>query len=367
MVYLDYASTTPTHKEVVDAMLPYFTTNFGNAASTTHIYGDVARNAVLKAKSDIAQLIGGDKDEIYFTSGATESINLALKGVYFNNLENGNHIITVKTEHKAVLDTCSYLESIGADITYLDVDINGIIDIEALKSEIKATTILVCVMHTNNETGVIQDINGIGLVCSESGVTFMSDGTQAFGKILIDVVEQNIDILCFSGHKIYGPKGIGGIYIKQFLKLQLQMHGGGHQRGMRSGTLNVPGIVGLGKASEIAMMSMKMEYARINKIRNAFEKELVRGGRIIVNSFQATRSPYITNFQLLSQEAEDFILRNRENLAITTGSACNSEVFEPSYVLMAMGLSNSEAIKSIRVSFGSRTTFSDLEFLTSII
>ena len=366
LIYLDYASTTPIDKEVLDTILPYFGNIYGNASST-HGVGDLANKAVIESQLNISNLIGSGKEEIYFTSGATESINLALKGGYLENKERGNHIITIKTEHKAVLDTCLYLESIGADVTYLDVDKDGLVSIENFKEAIKDTTILACVMYVNNETGVIQDINSIGEVCLESNIIFMSDATQAYGKMPIDVDNENIDLLCFNAHKIYGPKGIGGLYVRKDLKLQMQIHGGGHQHKIRSGTLNTPGIVGLGKASEIAKINMKEEYSRIRKLRDLFENTLLKQGKIRVNGINNIRTPYISSIQLIEQEADDFILRNRTKIAVATGSACNSEIIEPSHVLKAMSLDNKECDSTIRVSYGSRTTLSEIEYLIRIL
>ncbi len=366
MIYLDYASTTPVNKEILDVMLPYFSTIYGNASST-HELGDLADKAIVESQLNIANLIGSNKEEIYFTSGATESINLALKGAYLENKEKGNHIITLKTEHKAILDTCLYLESIGADVTYLDVDKDGHISIDSFKNAIKDTTILACVMYVNNETGVIQDINAIGNICFENDVLFMSDATQAYGKIPIDVENQNIDLLCFNAHKIYGPKGVGGLYIRNGLKLQMQIHGGGHQNKMRSGTLNTPGIVGLGRASKIAKMNMEEEYSRIRGLRNLLENTLIEQRKIKVNGINNKRTPYISSIQLLGHEADDFILRNRNKIAVATGSACNSEIIEPSHVLKAMSLDKKECDSTIRVSYGSRTTLSEIEYLISII
>jgi cysteine desulfurase len=367
LIYLDYASTTPVDERVIDGMLPYFKNVYGNAASITHKHGDLASKAVTDAQVKISNLIGSHKEEIYFTSGATESINLALKGIYLANNQNGNHIITVKTEHKVVLDTCEYLEDIGADITYLDLDKDGKVDLKDLEQSIKDSTILVCVMYVNNETGVIQDIDTIGNICLKNSILFMSDSTQAYGKIPIDVESQNIDLLCFSAHKIYGPKGIGGLYIKKGLKLQMQIHGGGHQNRMRSGTLNIPGIVGLGKASEIAKLNMNEEYSRIKQLRDLLESTLLEQGKIRVNGINNKRTPYISSIQLIEQEADDFILSNRNKIAIATGSACNSEVIDSSHVLKAMGLDKKECDSSIRISYGSKTKLSDIEYLLSII
>lgn len=366
-IYLDYASTSPVEESVINEMLPYFNKFFGNYSSSSHSFGDIAKNAVLKSQQKIADLINSQQEEIYFTSGATESINLALKGVYFGNIDKGNHIITVKTEHKAVLDTCHYLEEVGADITYLDVNEEGLINLDELKSSVKKTTILICIMHVNNETGVLQPIEQIGEFCNENRIIFMTDATQAYGKINLDVKSFNIDLLCFSGHKIYGPKGIGGLFIKKGITLQMQIHGGAHQKKIRSGTLNVSGIVGLGKASEIAKTNMNSEYKRVEKLRDLLENKLVESNKIKVNGIRAKRSPYISNIQLTDQEADDFILRNRTKIAIATGSACNSELIEPSHVLKAMGFDKKECDSSIRISYGSKNKTSDIENLLNLI
>lgn len=352
LIYLDYAATTPVDPKVLEAMIPFFTNNFGNAASASHIHGDRAMTAVKNARRQVANLISAQEDEIVFTSGATESINLALKGIYRNYKYKGNHIITVSTEHKAVLDTCAYLEEVGAEVTYLGVDKNGLINLEELVQAIKASTILVTIMAANNETGVLQDIVQIGSICQKHNVLFFTDATQAFGKFSLDVVVSSIDLLSFSGHKIYGPKGVGGLYIKKGVKPAIQMHGGGHEFGYRSGTLNVPAIVGMGAAAALAQELMEQDKQYLEAIRNEFEEALIREGKIKVNGYTAPRLPNISNIVLLNREADEFILANKHKLSVALGSACTSNIMEPSHVLKAMDLSHDELNRSIRVSFG---------------
>ncbi|MEQ8683294.1 MAG: cysteine desulfurase family protein [Cyclobacteriaceae bacterium] len=366
-IYFDYAATTPTDSRVLKEMLPYFSQIYGNAASSTHLQGADAKKAVKRAQNQIAELISAEPKEIYFTSGSTESINLAIKGVFELSNKKERHIITVKTEHKAVLDTCNYLEGLGADVTYLDVDSDGLIDLDELENSITEATILVSVMYANNETGVLQDIKAIGEICKKRNVLFFSDATQAFGKVDLNVTNMPIDILCFSGHKIYGPKGVGGLYIRKGVSPAMQIHGGGHQNQMRSGTLNVPGIVGLGKASEVAFQNMESEYVRLKKLRDDFEENLIHEKKIKVNGSKGNRLPNISNIQMIGIEADEFILRNRFKISVATGSACNSEVIEPSHVLKAMGLSDKKAGTSMRVSLGMNTTMSEIETLLSLI
>jgi cysteine desulfurase len=355
-IYLDYAATTPVDPRVLDVMLPFFTEDFGNAASASHTHGERAMRAVKMARRQVADLINAQENEIVFTSGATEAINLALKGAYQNYKHKGNHIITVVTEHKAVLDTCDYLEEIGADITYLSVDKNGLIDFEELKQAIKPSTILVAIMTANNETGVLQDIAQIGSICQQHNILFFTDATQAFGKIPLDVVANNIDLLSFSGHKIYGPKGIGGLYIKKGIKPSLQMHGGGHEFGFRSGTLNVPAIVGMGAAAALAQKLMEHDRQNLEAVRNEFEDTLIRENKIKVNGFNAPRLPHISNIVLLNRDADEFILANKHKLSVALGSACTSNIIEPSHVLKAMHLTTDELNRAIRVSFGRNYT-----------
>lgn len=349
-IYLDHASTTPLDPRVFEAMTPYFLEDFGNAASTTHTYGERAAKAVKESRQLIADAINTLPEEIHFTSGATEAINLALKGAFFSYGHQKPHIITAQTEHKAVLDTCAYLEEIGAEVTYLPVDSEGLINLAQLESSIKNDTLLVSIMIANNETGVLQEIKEIGKICQSKEVLFFTDATQAFGKIPIEVLNTCIDMLCFSAHKIYGPKGIGGLYVKKGIKLTPQIHGGGHEFGLRSGTLNVPSIVGLAKAIQLCLEEMEEVSSRLEKIRDEFESEMVRAGKIKANGKNAPRLPHFSNFQLLNEEAESFILRNKNKIAVAQGSACNSALIQPSHVLKAMGLNDKEAENSIRMS-----------------
>lgn len=355
-IYLDNASTTPLDPRVLEAMIPYFLEKYGNAASTTHIFGEHAAKAVKDSRQIIADAIHAEANEIHFTSGATEAINLALKGAFFTYGNKKPHLITVKTEHKAVLDTCSYLEEIGAEVTYLSVDLEGLINLSELESNIRTETMLVSVMAANNETGVLQDIKEIGKICRSKEVLFFSDATQAFGKIPVNVIEHSMDVLCFSAHKIYGPKGIGGLFVKKGIKLTPQIHGGGHEFGLRSGTLNVPGIVGLAQATQLCLEEMEEVSTRLRRIRDDFEAEMEQAGKIKVNGKNAPRLPHISNFQLLNEESESFILRNLNKIAVAQGSACNSALVQPSHVLRAMGLSDKVAENSIRVSLGNKST-----------
>jgi cysteine desulfurase len=347
-VYLDYAATTPVDPRVLEAMLPYFAEHFGNAASTTHIYGEIAKKAVDKGRKQVADLINANPEEIIFTSGSTESINMALKGLFWANAGKRRHIITVKTEHKAVLDTCDWLEEIGAEVTYLDVDEEGIINWDQYEQALLEEPLLVCVMYANNETGVIQEIAKIAEMAHKYGALFFTDATQAFGKIPIDIEQEAIDMLCFSAHKIYGPKGVGGLYVKKGVKLIPLIHGGGHQGGLRSGTLNVPGIVGLGKAASISIDEMDANYNKIKVLRDSFEQKLLQMGRIKINGKVDQRLPNISNIELINEDAENFLVKNKREIALSAGSACNSEVISISHVLNAMGLMKHN---SIRLSF----------------
>ncbi len=363
VIYLDYAATTPTDPRVVEEMLPYFTHKFGNAASRTHAYGWEAEEAVKKARAQVADLIGAKPEEIIFTSGATEAINLALKGVYENYKAKGNHIITVATEHKAVFDTCKYLESQGAEITCLPVDQNGLINLEQLQKAITEETILISVMYANNETGVIQPIADIVEIAHKHNVLFMTDATQAVGKIPVDVVQDGIDILACSGHKLYGPNGVGALFIRgKFPRIKVipQMHGGGHERGFRSGTLNTPAIVGFGKACELAKSEMESEAVRLLKLRLELERGLKTLESCHIHAENAIRLPHITNFYFKGIDAEALIIQLRDRLAVSSGSACTSAEVFPSHVLMAMYEDEDVAFSSIRISLGhyiEETTF----------
>ena len=365
IIYLDNNATTPLDKRVLDAMLPYFIDNFGNPSST-HNFGKGSNKAVDTAKKNIATLINSTPQELTFTSGATESINIALKGLALHPSNEKKHIITVKTEHKAVLDTCKYLETVGFEIDYLSVNKDGLIDLKQLKNTIRKQTLLVCVMWVNNETGVIQTINEISELVHKAGSLFMTDATQAIGKIPTDVLENNIDIMCFSAHKMYGPKGIGALFLnsktvnkKRILPLQ---HGGGHENGLRSGTLNVPAIVGFGKACEIAFNEMKTNATTILNLRNSIENDLLNIKGSFVNGSKSQRLFNTLNICLPNFDATVFIGKNK-NIAVSNGSACNAALVEASHVLTAMGLSENESLGSLRISFSNKNTISDVKIL----
>jgi len=363
-VYLDYNSTTPVDPRVLEKMLPYFSEKFGNAASRTHRFGWVAEEAVKNARETIAGFINCSEQEIVFTSGATEAINLAIKGVWENYREKGNHIVTVRTEHKAVLDTCKELEEKGATVTYLAVDREGNIDLDELERSITDKTILVCVMYANNETGVIHPVKKIAELVYEKGSIFMCDATQAIGKMNVDVQQEGIDLMCISGHKIYGPKGTGALYVRRKdprVSVHAQQHGGGHERGLRSGTLNVPGIVGLAKACAIAKEEMWDDGVKLSKLRTLLEQFLVEPGKVYINGNQRDRLPNITNLSFVGLKADELIMK-MPDLAVSTGSACSSAIPEPSHVLKAMGLSDEIAYSSIRFSLGKYTSYEEIMF-----
>lgn len=363
-IYMDNNATTCVDHHVMEAMLPFFTKNYGNAASKSHSFGWAAEQAVDVAREQTSALIGCEPNEIIFTSGATESINLALKGVFELYSSKGNHIITVCTEHKAVLDTCSHLEKMGAEITYLHVNKNGLIDINELKQKIRKSTVLTSVMYANNETGVIQNIKEIGEVAKEKGILFFSDATQAVGKVSVDVLKDQIDILSLSGHKMYGPKGAGALYVRRKnprVRLISQIDGGGHERGLRSGTLNVPGIVGLGKASEICNETLAEESRKITLLRDYFEQEIKKSD-ITINGGNTLRTPNTSNISFNKTASEQLLPLLTQKLAVSSGSACTSDTLEPSYVLRAMGLSAYEAKSSIRFSLGRFNTKEEIDF-----
>ena len=365
LIYLDNNATTPCDPRVVDAMLPWFYENPGNAASRNHPFGWKAEEAVDYAREQIATLINVDSKEIIFTSGATEADNLALKGVYEMYSRKGNHVITVKTEHKAVLDACQKIEKMGGEVTYLDVNREGLIDLNELEAAIKDNTILVSVMWANNETGVIQPMKEIGDICAKHGVLFFSDATQAVGKIPVDPKANGVHLMAFTGHKMYGPKGVGALFVnrkKPRVKVTAQMDGGGHERGMRSGTLNVPGIVGFGKAAEIAGKEMQQDAERLSKLRdkleNAFKENLEE---VYVNGSIENRMPHVTNISFKHVEGEGLMMTFNQNIAVSSGSACTSASLEPSYVLIALGLGDDLAHSSIRFSLGRFTTDEDVD------
>ncbi len=359
-IYMDYNATTPLDKRVLEAMLPYLTEHFGNAASRSHAYGWKAAEAVDIARQQVASLLGASEKEIIFTSGATESINLAIKGTFEALRFKGNHIITVKAEHKAVLDTCQHLEKIGSEITYLEVDSEGNISLENLEKAIRTSTILISVMAANNEIGVIHPIKEIAKIAHQHNVLFHTDATQAVGKIPINVIEDGIDLLSFSGHKIYGPKGVGGLFVRKKLNIIAQQDGGKHERGMRSGTLNVAGIVGLGEASEICQNIMFEEAIRLSDLRNKLENGILENvPNTQINGDSRRRLPNTSNINFGKIDGEQLLMDLNE-IAVSNGSACNSASTEPSYILKAMGLDDTLAYSSIRFSLGRMTQENDI-------
>ena len=365
LIYLDNNATTAMDGRVLDAMLPFFTNKFGNAASRNHPFGWVAEEAVDYAREQVAKLIGADEKEIIFTSGSTEAINLAIKGVADMYQSKGNHIITLTTEHKAVLDTCHALEKKGIEVTYLEVDDKGRIDLKELETAIRPTTILVSVMFANNEIGNIHPMKAIGEICNRHGVLFFSDATQAAGKIPVNVKEMGIHLLCFSGHKMYGPKGVGVLYVSRKsprVKVTAQMDGGGHERGMRSGTLNVPGIVGIGKAAEIALSEMAEEAKRLSKLRDKIENAFLNLEEVVVNGDVENRLPHVTNISFKHVEGEGLMMTFNQEIALSSGSACTSASLEPSYVLKALGLGDDLAHSSLRLSLGRNTTEEEVDY-----
>lgn len=366
-VYVDNNATTPTDPRVVEAMLPYFYQMPGNAASRNHPFGWEAEEAVDYAREQLASLINVDPKEIIFTSGATESDNLAIKGVFEMYASKGNHIITATTEHKAVLDTCKKLEKEGAEVTYLQVNSEGLIDLAELEAAMKPSTILVSIMWANNETGVIQPIKEIGELCARKGVLFFSDAVQAVGKIPVDPKAMGVHLMAFTSHKMYGPKGVGALYVSRKnprVKVTAQMDGGGHERGMRSGTLNVPGIVGFGKAAEIAKAEMHQDAARLSKMRDRLEKAFQDNlEEIYVNGSREHRMPHVTNISFKHVEGEGLMMTFNQNIALSSGSACTSASLEPSYVLVALGLGDDLAHSSLRFSLGRFTSEEDIDYV----
>ncbi|WP_343700124.1 aminotransferase class V-fold PLP-dependent enzyme [Chitinophaga sp.] len=363
-VYLDNNATTRCDPRVVEAMLPFFTEHYGNAASRTHRYGWAAEEAVDLAREQAAHLAGAVKQEIVFTSGATEAINLAIKGVFEAYAAKGRHIITVETEHKAVLDTCRHLEKLGASVTLLKVDGRGLIDLAALEAAITPQTILVCVMYANNETGVIQPIRAISDITRRHGVLLMTDATQAMGKIPVNVESDGIDLMAFSAHKMHGPKGAGALYVRRRqprVRLAAQIDGGGHERGMRSGTLNVPGIAGLGKACELAGAEMAVNSPRMAALRDRLEKGLLALEATSVNGSTGYRLPNVTNIAFGYTEGNALLTALNRDIAVSSGSACTSALPEPSHVLTAMGLEEELAHSSLRFSVSRFTTEEEID------
>ena len=364
-IYLDNNATTPCDPRVVEAMLPYFTDHFGNAASRNHSFGWSAEEGVDYAREQVAKLIGADPKEIIFTSGATEGDNLAIKGVYEMYASKGNHIITCVTEHKAVLDTCKHIEKQGGEVTYLPVNPEGLIDLKELEAAIKPTTILIAIMYANNEVGVIQPVREISALARKNGVLFFTDATQAVGKVPVDVNKDGIDLMAFSAHKMYGPKGVGALYVRRKnprVKVTAQMDGGGHERGMRSGTLNVPGIVGLGKACELCMTDMEADTKRISALRDKLENALTQIEESYVNGSKEHRLPHVSNISFKYVEGEGLMMGFNKNIALSSGSACTSASLEPSYVLKALGLGDDLAHSSLRFGLGRFTTEEQVDY-----
>ena len=364
-IYLDNNATTPMDPRVLEAMLPYFVEKFGNAASRNHSFGWVAEEAVDYAREQVAQLINADPKEIIFTSGATEGDNLALKGVYEMYASKGNHIITCTTEHKAVLDSCKHIEKLGGSVTYMQVQADGLIDLTELENAITDKTILIAIMYGNNEIGVIQDVKAISNIAHKHGVLFFTDATQAVGKIPVDVIADGIDLMAFSGHKMYGPKGVGALYVRRKnprVKVTSQMDGGGHERGMRSGTLNVPAIVGLGKACEICRQEMETEANRLSQMRDRLEASLMELDEAYVNGNREHRLPHTTNISFKYVEGEGLMMGFNKDIALSSGSACTSASLEPSYVLKALGLGDDLAHSSLRFGLGRFTTNEQIDF-----
>lgn len=363
-IYLDNNATTQLDHRVFEVMTPFFLENYGNAASKSHAFGWKAEEAVDYAREQIATLIGANEKEIIFTSGATESNNLAIKGVYEMYATKGNHFITVSTEHKAVLDACKHLEKLGAEITYLQVGGDGLIKVEQIEEAIKSNTVLVSVMYGNNELGVIQPIREIGKLCNSKGVLFHTDATQTVGKIHVDVLADNIDLMSFTAHKMYGPKGVGALYVRRKnprVKVTAQMDGGGHERGMRSGTLNVTGIVGFGKACELARLEMESEAKRLSQLRDKLENALLKLEESYVNGSSEHRLPHTTNISFKYVEGEGLMMGIKD-IAVSSGSACTSASLEPSYVLKNLGLDDELAHSSLRFGLGRFTTEEEIDY-----
>lgn len=363
-IYLDNNATTPLDPRVLEAMMPYLTDVFGNAASRNHPFGWAAEEGVDYARGQIAQLINCDPKEIIFTSGATEGDNLGIKGVFEMYAQKGNHVITTTTEHKAVLDTCKHLEKIGGRVTYLPVDEQGLISLADLEAAMTPQTILVTIMYGNNETGTIQPIREIAAIAHKHGALFMTDGTQAVGKVPVDVIADGIDLMAFTAHKMYGPKGVGALYVRRKnprVKVTAQMDGGGHERGMRSGTLNVPGIVGFGKACELARLEMAADAERLSVMRDRLQAQLMELEESYVNGSVAHRLPHVANISFKYVEGEGLMMGIKD-LAVSSGSACTSASLEPSYVLKALGLSDDLAHSSLRFGLSRFTTDEQIDY-----
>ncbi|MCB0552219.1 MAG: IscS subfamily cysteine desulfurase [Phaeodactylibacter sp.] len=366
LIYLDNNATTPCDPRVVEFMLPYFYEKPGNAASRNHPFGWVAEEAVMQARDQVSELIGVEAREIVFTSGATESNNLALKGIFELYRRKGSHIITVKTEHKAVLDTCGRIERTGGEVTYLEVGMDGLISLEALDAAIRPDTIMVSVMWANNETGVVQPMQKIGEICDKHGVLLMSDATQAVGKIPVNPKEVGVHLMAFTAHKMYGPKGVGALYVSRRqprVRIAPLIDGGGHEQGMRSGTLNVPGIVGFGKAAELAAREMVQDGQRLRRLRDKLENAMLNKlEEAYLNGNLETRLPHVSNISFRYAESEAVMMTFNQGVALSSGSACTSASIEPSHVLIAMGLSAEMAHSALRFSLGRFNTEEEIDY-----
>ncbi len=355
---------------VLETMTPYFLQHFGNAASRNHPFGWEAEEAVDYAREQVAKLIGADPKEIIFTSGATEGDNLGIKGIFEMYASKGNHIITATTEHKAVLDTCKHIEKSGGEVTYLKVQPDGLVDLKELEAAIKPTTILIAIMYANNEIGTVMPIKEISAIARKHGVLVFTDGTQAVGKIPVDVNKDGIDLMAFTAHKMYGPKGVGALYVRRKnprVKVTAQMDGGGHERGMRSGTLNVPGIVGFGKACELCMQDMATDTQRISIFRDKLERELMKLEEAYINGSTEFRLPHVTNISFKHVEGEGLLMGFNKNIALSSGSACTSASLEPSYVLKALGLGDDLAHSSLRFGLSRFTTEEEIDYTIKAI
>ncbi len=361
-IYLDYNATTPVDPRVLEDMLPWFTENFGNAASRTHLYGWTAEEAVGNARKQVAKLLNANPKEVVFTSGATEANNLVIKGLFEKLSHKGKHIVTVATEHKAILDTCHHIAQLGGEVTYLIPSPDGLITPQQVAAALRPDTILVSVMYANNEIGVIQPIPEIAAIAHQAGALLHTDATQAVGKLPIDMIAEGIDLLSLSAHKLYGPKGIGALVVRRGIEITSQMDGGGHERGRRSGTLNVPGIVGLGKACEIAQKSMKAETEKLRELRNRLENGiLAMVPHTFVNGNRAQRLAHLTNICFEYIDGENLLL-SLKDIAVSTGSACTSASVLPSYILKTLGLTDDQSYASLRFSLGRFTTDEDIDF-----
>jgi cysteine desulfurase len=367
-IYFDYSATTPVDPRVVDAMLPFLREDFGNPASRSHAYGWRAEEAVETARGDVAALVGADSREIVWTSGATESINLAIKGAAQFNRERGRHLVSLRTEHKATLDTLRELERVGFEVTYLDVQEDGLLDLDRLRDSLRPDTTVVSIMHVNNEIGVIQDITAIGNLCRERGIVFHVDAAQSTGKVAIDLAKLPVDLMSFSAHKTYGPKGMGALFVrrKPRVRIEAQIHGGGHERGFRSGTLPTHQIVGMGEAFRLARLEMAVENDRIRMLRDRLWAGLSQMDEVFLNGHLEHRVPHNLNVSFAFVEGESLIMAIKE-IAVSSGSACTSASLEPSYVLRALGRSDELAHSSIRFSLGRFTTEADVDFTVQLL